>query len=119
MDKKEYSCYFQFSTDIIGGKWKSMVLWSLKNGIQRNGELKKAIPKISQKMLTQQLRELEEVGIVKRIVHPVVPPKVEYELTAYGAKLIPILEDLHDWGKDYAQNVNIEINLCPEAKCAD
>ena len=117
MDKKEYSCYFQFSTDIIGGKWKSMVLWALKNGIKRNGELKKLIPKISQKMLTQQLRELEDTGIVERIVHAVIPPKVEYKLSTYGEKLIPILEDLHDWGKDYAQNADIDINLCPDASC--
>ncbi len=55
-------------------------------------------------MLTQQLRELEEVGIVKRVVYPVIPPKVEYKLTKDGQKLIPILEQLHDWGKDYAKN---------------
>lgn len=117
MDKKHYSCYFQFSTDIIGGKWKSMVLWALKNGIKRSGELKKSIPKISQKMLTQQLRELEDVGIVERIVHPVIPPKVEYRLTKHGEKLIPILEDLHDWGKDYALNSDLDINLSPNANC--
>ncbi len=115
MEAKKYSCYFQLATDIIGGKWKSMVLWALKKDIKRNGELKRLIPNISQKMLTQQLRELEDVGIVQRIVYPVIPPKVEYKLTENGKKLIPILEQLHDWGKEYAQSSNI--NIVKSANC--
>ena len=115
MDTKEYNCFFQLATEMIGGKWKSMVLWALKKDVKRNGELKRLIPKISQKMLTQQLRELEEVGIVKRVVYPVIPPKVEYKLTKDGQKLIPILEQLHDWGKDYAKNN--DINIIKDANC--
>lgn len=111
MEKKEYNCFFQLATDIIGGKWKSMVLWSLKDGILRNGELKRLIPAISQKMLTQQLRELEEIGVVKRVVYPVIPPKVEYSLSDTGNKLIPILQDLHDWGKEYAISNDLDISL--------
>jgi DNA-binding HxlR family transcriptional regulator len=109
MENKEYNCFFQLSTDIIGGKWKSMVLWALKKEVKRNGELKRIITGISQKMLTQQLRELEDAGIVQRIVYPVIPPKVEYKLTNSGEKLIPILQELHDWGKEYAQDNNIDI----------
>lgn len=109
MEEKQYNCFFQLATDMIGGKWKGMVLWALKKDVKRNGELKKLIPDISQKMLTQQLRELEEVGIVERIVYPQVPPRVEYKLTPSGAKLIPILEELHDWGKEFAQENKIEI----------
>ncbi len=109
METKKYNCFFQLATDMIGGKWKGMVLWALKKDVKRNGELKKLIPDISQKMLTQQLRELEEVGIVKRIVYPVIPPKVEYKLTPSGEKLIPILEQLHDWGKEYAKENDIDI----------
>lgn len=109
MEIKAYSCFFQLATEIIGGKWKGMVLWALKKGVKRNGELRKIIPKISQKMLTQQLRELEDAGIVQRIVYQEIPPKVEYKLTSFGEKLIPILQELHDWGKEYAQNNNIEI----------
>ncbi len=109
MENKNYSCFFQLATDIIGGKWKGMVLWALKKGIKRNGELKRLIPTISQKMLTQQLRELEDAGIVERIVHPVIPPKVEYKLTSSGEKLIPILYELHDWGKMYAQTEGIAL----------
>ncbi|RXJ91719.1 HxlR family transcriptional regulator [Arcobacter sp. CECT 8983] len=109
METRNYNCFFQLATDMIGGKWKAMVLWSLKKGVKRNGELKKLIPGISQKMLTQQLRELEEVGIVQRIAYPVIPPKVEYKLTKHGEKLIPILQELHDWGKDYAIENKITI----------
>ena len=115
MDDKQYNCFFQLATDMIGGKWKGMVLWALKKDVKRNGELKRLIPNISQKMLTQQLRELEEVGIVERIVYPVIPPKVEYKLTSSGEKLIPILEKLHDWGKEYA--VENHINIVKDANC--
>ena len=115
MDSKQYNCFFQLATDMIGGKWKGMVLWALKKDVKRNGELKRLIPNISQKMLTQQLRELEDVGIVERIVYPVIPPKVEYKLTEDGQKLIPILEELHDWGKDYAKNNHI--NIVKDANC--
>lgn len=115
MESKQYNCFFQLATDMIGGKWKGMVLWALKKDVKRNGELKRLIPKISQKMLTQQLRELEDVGIVERIIYPVIPPKVEYKLTKNGHDLIPILEDLHDWGKDYAKENNI--NILKEANC--
>ena len=114
---KEYNCFFQLAIDIIGGKWKSYVLWSLKQGVKRNGELIRLIPSISQKMLTQQLRELEAAGIVKRISYPVIPPKVEYELTKSGEKLIPILEELHDWGKEYAADNKIEIIQGKDLNC--
>ncbi len=107
---KKYSCFFQLATDIIGGKWKALVLWCLKDSVKRNGELKRLIPDISQKMLTQQLRELEESGIVLRIVYPVVPPKVEYKLTPMGEKLMPILLDLHDWGKEYSKKHNLTLD---------
>jgi DNA-binding HxlR family transcriptional regulator len=115
MDTKQYNCFFQLSTDIIGGKWKGMILWTLKDEVKRNGELKKLIPDISQKMLTQQLRELENLGIVKRKVYPVIPPKVEYKLTKAGKKLLPILQSLHDWGEEYAKSNNLEFSK--DAKC--
>ncbi len=117
MELKKYNCFFQLATDIIGGKWKGMVLWALKKGVKRNGELIRLIPSISQKMLTQQLRELEQAGIVERIVYPVVPPKVEYKLSTAGEKLIPILYDLHDWGKEYAKNNEIGIIFSEDANC--
>jgi len=107
---KQYNCFFQLATDIIGGKWKALVLWCLKDSIKRNGELKRLIPNISQKMLTQQLRELEDSGIVLRIVYPQIPPKVEYKLTPMGEKLIPILLDLHDWGKEYSKEKDVSLD---------
>ncbi|QKF80654.1 winged helix-turn-helix transcriptional regulator [Halarcobacter ebronensis] len=113
MESKNYNCFFQLATDIIGGKWKSMVIWVLRKDIKRNGEIKKMIPDISQKMLTQQLRELENAGVVERLVYPIVPPKVEYKLTSAGQKLIPILEQLHDWGREYAKDNNIKITKDP------
>jgi len=108
---KQYSCFFQLATDIIGGKWKGLVLWCLKDEIKRNGELKRLIPNISQKMLTQQLRELEDSGIVERIVYPQIPPKVEYKLTPMGKKLIPILLELHDWGKEYSAENDLTLDF--------
>ena len=107
---KKYSCFFQLATDIIGGKWKALVLWCLKDAVKRNGELKRMIPGISQKMLTQQLRELEDSGIVQRIVYAQVPPKVEYKLTSMGEKLMPILHDLHDWGKEYSKKHDLVLD---------
>lgn len=87
------------SLDIIVGKWKPVILLHLMNGgTMRFGELKKRLPDITQKMLTAQLRELEEQDIIMRKVYPVVPPKVEYSVTEYGRSLETILQSMHDWG---------------------
>ncbi|MFZ6873739.1 winged helix-turn-helix transcriptional regulator [Undibacterium sp. Di27W] len=83
----------------IGGKWKPIILHMLSSGTMRFGELRKNIPPISQKMLTQQLRELEADGIVSRKVYAEVPPKVEYALTSLGTTLKPLLQDLYAWGE--------------------
>jgi len=85
--------------NVIGGKWKPVILHMLLSGTKRFGELKQNIPPISQKMLTQQLRELEADGIVQRKVYAEVPPKVEYSLSARGESLRPILESLYAWGE--------------------
>ncbi|WP_281243067.1 winged helix-turn-helix transcriptional regulator [Gracilibacillus ureilyticus] len=87
---------------VIEGKWKLIILCHLeRKGTKRYGELKKLIPNITQKMLTNQLRELEYDGMVHREVYPEVPPKVEYSLTEQGQQLLPILHKLEDWGRDY------------------
>jgi DNA-binding HxlR family transcriptional regulator len=91
-------CPVKATVDVLGGKWKPLVLFYLKGGRQRFNELRRQIPGVTQKMLTQQLRELECDGIIQRHVHAQVPPKVEYALTAYGATLKPILESMRDWG---------------------
>lgn len=99
---KEYSCTFEIAMDLIGGKWKPIIIWHLgTKGTKRFNELKKLIPQITQKMLTQQLRELEIDSLVERKVYPQVPPKVEYSLTESGESLMPILRMMCHWGEEY------------------
>lgn len=99
---KEYNCTFEITIDLIGGKWKPLIIWHLgSRGTKRFNELKKLIPQITQKMLTQQLRELETDNLVKRKVYPQVPPKVEYSLTDLGKSLMPVLSMMCEWGDNY------------------
>ena len=91
-------CPVTTTMTVIGGKWKPIILWVLRDQVRRFGEIKRFIPGITQKMLTQQLRELEKDKIINRKVYPVVPPKVEYSLTEYGKTIIPILDTMADWG---------------------
>jgi len=84
---------------VLGGKWKPLILWYLNQKTLRFSELSKEIVGITQKMLTQQLRELEEDGLVSRKIYPEVPPKVEYSITEYGQTLEPVLDALAKWGK--------------------
>lgn len=103
--RKTIYCEKELTLSIIGGKWKMLILWYLgKEGTKRFGELRKLIPDITQRMLVNQLRELEEDNIVDRKVYPVVPPKVEYSLTPQGESLLPILENMYEWGKNYIEN---------------
>jgi DNA-binding HxlR family transcriptional regulator len=88
---------------VLGGKWKLLILWYLQDGARRYGELKKLMPGITEKMLIQQLRELEHDGIVARTVYLEVPPKVEYSFTEYGKSLIPVFNVLCAWGEAYLQ----------------
>ncbi|MBQ8600051.1 MAG: helix-turn-helix transcriptional regulator [Clostridia bacterium] len=94
---------------LIGGKYKALILWFLTEGTLRYGELQKKIPEATPKMLTQQLRELEADALIQRTVYPVVPPKVEYSLTALGKSMIPILESMYQWGESYLK----ERGICP------
>jgi DNA-binding HxlR family transcriptional regulator len=92
-------CPVETSIDVLAGKWKILILWYLLSETKRFNELQKLLPRTTQKMLIQKLRELEKDGIVHREVYPVVPPKVEYSLTSYGQSLKPILKTLYLWGK--------------------
>ena len=103
--KKQYSCPVEITLDVIGGKWKGVVLYHLIDGKKRFGELKKLYPKISQRILTLQLRELESDGIVKRTVYPEVPPRVDYALTDFGKTLVPIIKELKKWGQKYEEKL--------------
>ncbi|MNW35548.1 HTH-type transcriptional activator HxlR [compost metagenome] len=98
----EGRCPVETSVNLIGGKWKILILYHLiSNEVKRFNELQKALQGITHRTLTRQLRELEEDNLIARKVYPEVPPKVEYSLTAIGESLIPILIDLQNWGKDY------------------
>ena len=94
----EYYCGVATTLDLIGGKYKPLILWHLLDSTLRFGELRRLIPRATPKMLTQQLRELEEAELILRTVYPVVPPKVEYQLTDLGRTLKPILDDMYHWG---------------------
>ncbi|BFT69166.1 MULTISPECIES: helix-turn-helix domain-containing protein [Paenibacillus] len=102
----QINCEKELTLALIGGKWKLIILWHLGiDGTKRFSELQRLIPHITQKILTNQLRELEEDQLVERTVYPVVPPKVEYKLTPYGESLVPILKLMYNWGKNYGEEV--------------
>ena len=110
MDKnKKYNCFFEFTLDIVGGKWKPIILYYINiNSVARHSELKRFIPSINERMLTRQLRELEEDSLIERKVYPIVPPKVEYFLTETGYSLKPILESMDKWGVNYREKTKYE-----------
>ena len=91
-------CPVETALAVVGGKWKTVILYHLNDGVHRFGELQRRLPGITRKVLTQQLRELEADGIVARKVYGQVPPKVEYSLTKYGHTLRPVLKALCEWG---------------------
>jgi DNA-binding HxlR family transcriptional regulator len=108
MTKIAVLCPITAALDVLGGKWKIFILMQLKHReVLRFGELKKLIPNVTQKMLAQQLKELEDAGLVHRQVYPVIPPKVEYRLTAHGQTLKPVLEQLHQWGTRHCDHLNL------------
>lgn len=98
-EKKNYHCQFELTLDIIGWKWKALILFYISiHKTIRYGELKREIPNINERMLTRQSRELEKDNLVFRNVFREVPPRVEYSLTEDGESLIPLLHELHKWG---------------------
>lgn len=110
INNKEYGCAIELTLDIIGGKWKPIILWRLaKNDVLRFSELKRSMGAITQKMLTQQLRELESYEMVNRKVYAEVPPKVEYSLTKQGKSVMPILDIMCNWGNDYYESLDSDI----------
>ena len=96
-------CPVNTTLSVIGGKWKVLILYHLVELTQRFNELRRLLPEITQRMLTLQLRELEEDGLIHREVYPVVPPKVEYSLTDFGRTLLPVIGSMHQWGVEYSQ----------------
>lgn len=104
-DEKIYQIGVEATMEAIGGKWKPIILCNLRHGELRTSELKRQIPGISQKMLTQQLRELEAADIVDRHVYNQVPPKVEYSLSEYGMTLSAVLDNLCTWGEQHIKTM--------------
>ncbi|MBQ8834015.1 MAG: helix-turn-helix transcriptional regulator [Oscillospiraceae bacterium] len=107
MDKREI-CPVEATLEMIGGKYKALILWHLSEDKLRFSELRKAIKSATPKMLTQQLRELEAHNLIHREVYPVIPPKVEYSLTDTGRSLMPILVAMRDWGANYLRKKDME-----------
>lgn len=114
MKKQKYNISVEATLEVIGGKWKCVILCHLTHGKKRTSELKRLMPEITQKMLTQQLRELEEDGVINRIVYNQVPPKVEYELSEYGQSLEGILDSLCAWGANHITRVHGDLSVLEE-----
>lgn len=109
-NKKEYSCALLLANDLIGGKWKLRILWHISHGDNRFSLLTKAIPDISQKVLTTQLKELEQDGIIERTIINDNPPKtIIYDIAEEQSDLIEIVEKLCDYTKEYAKKKSIEV----------
>lgn len=107
---RTYHCPVEVTIDLIGGRWKPLILWHLaERKVLRHGELKRLIPDITQKMLTQQLRQLERDGLVAREQHAEIPPRVEYSLTPYGRSLQDMLDMFCDWGAEHARRAGLTI----------
>ncbi len=105
-----YICGIDAAMDVVTGKWKSLILWELDHhGTRRFGELRRGLPGVSEKMLTQHLREMEEDGLVHREVYREVPPKVEYSLTEHGVSLNAALESLGTWGEQRIERIGADM----------
>ena len=104
------NCPVETAIQLIGGKYKALILWKLTGNTLRFSQLRREIPKATPKMMTQQLKELETDGLVRREVFPVVPPKVEYSLTMLGKSIRPVLESMYAWGTGYLKQQGLEAN---------
>ena len=106
MERQLPACPVETTLELIGDKWKVLILRDLVGGTKRFGELKKSIGSVSQKVLTSQLRDMEDSGLVSRKVYAEVPPRVEYSLTDLGRSLQPILDAMRNWGTEYKESLN-------------
>ena len=112
IDLGNINCTVEATMDIIGGKYKVIILWHLiKNGTLRFSEIQRLIPQATPKMLSSQLKELEANGIINKVLYPVVPPKTEYSLSELGKTLTPIITSLREWGIMYFEKAGVE-NPC-------
>ena len=107
--KPENTCPVEATLDLIGGKYKALILWHLSEKKLRFSQLKQVIS-ATPKMLTQQLRELEHDGLVHREIFPVIPPRVEYSLTPFGQTIRPVLQSMYAWGTGYLEHRGLKAN---------
>jgi DNA-binding HxlR family transcriptional regulator len=112
--RAEQNCPTELALEVVGGKWKLMILDHLAEDTHRFSELQRAIPGITPRTLSRQLRELETDRVVRRIVYPEVPPRVEYSLTALGRSLAPLLDELRRWGAQYGRRYAMVGKLDPD-----
>jgi DNA-binding HxlR family transcriptional regulator len=105
MRRRPYGCGIEAALAVVGGKWKPIVLWHLSDDPRRFGELRRRVTGISEKMLIQQLREMEADGIVTRRDFREIPPRVEYALTEFGVSLVDALRPLCDWGREHMERI--------------
>ncbi|MGD1898147.1 MAG: winged helix-turn-helix transcriptional regulator [Phormidesmis sp.] len=105
IEQPKGAVFIKATIGVIDGKWKLLILWHLRHGKKRFGELNRLIPEISEKVLTQQLRSLEKNDVIRRDVQPGNPPTVEYSFTEHGCSIIPILKPLCDWGEAHLANL--------------
>jgi DNA-binding HxlR family transcriptional regulator len=119
MTDPEFRCGVEVTLAVMSGKWKGLVLWHLRHKTLRFSQLQRRLRSVTQKMLTQQLRDLEANGLIHRQIYAEVPPRVEYSLTDEGRRIVPILELMCQWGEDYLQKTQ-GINLnCTEEQDED
>ena len=115
-DDRRSNCAVETTLDVLGGRWKGVVLYWLLGGKKRFSELRRMLPQCSQRLLTVQLRELEEDGLITRTVFAEVPPRVEYELTEFGRTVEPILIGMRDWGERYKRRLGAPAGPCEQRK---
>ena len=106
---KAYTCPVEAAMDVVGGKYKAQIVYELISGTKRYNEIQKALPQATPRMLSKQLKELEEDGVINRVLYPVVPPKTEYSLTEFGETLVPIVNALCKWGEHYFELAGVPI----------
>lgn len=106
---KAYTCPVEAAMDVVGGKYKAQIVYELIGGTKRYNEIQKAIPQATPRMLSKQLKELEEDGVINRVLYPVVPPRTEYSLTEFGGTLVPIVDLLCKWGEHYFELAGLPV----------
>lgn len=110
LKEKVFHCPLEVTTSLVGGKWQCVILWHLRQGKLRFNQLQKRLIGITPKMLTQQLRDLQDNGLISRKVYPIIPPKVEYTLTEYGESFLPILQAMYSWGENYSKSFHLFVD---------